>query len=308
MMIWCVTGDNDASRSAEVARMLSEFVARYGDMAVERLDAEEVSYERIQEAVSSMPFLVERKLVVLRQPSQNKEFVEGFEAWITAVPDETDVLIIEPKLDRRSVYFKQLKKYTEFKDFTALDTNALVAYAVSYASKQQGVLSNANARLLVDRIGPNQLQLEHELDKLVAFEPTITSDSIKRLTEASPQSNIFDLIQATFSGNGKYALRLYEEQRALGVEPQQIIAMLAWQLHLLALTKTGAGKTADTIARDAKLNPFIVKKSQILATNVGLRDLQSSVQELRELSMRLKRESMSADEVIRYFIVSLSTR
>lgn len=307
-MIATVTGDNDASRSAEVRRMLSEFVARYGDMAVERLDAEEVSYERIQEAVASMPFLVERKLVLLRQPSQNKEFVDGFEAWITAVPDETDVLIVEPKLDRRSVYFKQLKKYTEFKDFTALDANALVAFAVSYTSKQQGLLSTTNARLLIDRIGPNQLQLEHELDKLVAFEPTITSDTIKRLTEASPQSSIFDLIQATFGGNGKYALKLYEEQRTLGVEPKQIIAMLAWQLHLLALAKVGANKTADSIARDAKLNPFTVKKSQTLASNISLRDLQSSIQELRELDTRLKRESMSVDEAVKYFIVSVSTR
>ncbi len=305
-MIWCVTGDNDAARGAEVTQMLHRFVVQYGDMAVERLDAEEVSYERIQEAVASMPFLVERKLVVLRQPSHNKEFVEGFEAWITTVPDETDVLIVEPKLDRRSVYFKQLKKYTEFKDFTALDANALVRYAVHYAENQQGTLSTASARLLVDRIGTDQLQLEHELDKLVAFNPNITSGNIERLTEASPQSTIFDLIQATFGGNGKYALRLYEEQRVMGVEPQQIIAMLAWQLHLLALAKTGAGKMADTIARDARVNPFTVKKSQSLAKHISLRDLQASVKELRELDTRLKRESMSADEAVKYFIVSQS--
>lgn len=307
-MITTVTGDNDASRSAEVTSLLREFVGQYGDMAVERLDPEEVSYERIQEAVASMPFLAERKLVVLRQPSANKDFVEGFEAWVTAVPDETDVLIIEPKLDRRSAYFKQLKKYTEYKDFTALDANGLVNYAADYASKQQATLSTSSARLLVDRIGTNQLQLEHELDKLVAYDPKITPENIERLTEASPQSNIFDLIQATFGGRGKYALQLYEEQRTLGVEPQQIIAMLAWQLHLLALAKAGAGKTADTIASDARVNPFTVKKTQSLANNISLRDLQRSISELRQLDTRLKRESMSADEAVKYYIVSVSTR
>jgi DNA polymerase III subunit delta len=287
--------------------MLRAFVERYSDMAVERIDAEEVSYERMQEAVASMPFLVERKLVVLRQPSRNKEFVEGFGAWITMVPDETDVLIIEPKLDRRGVYFKQLKKYTDFKDFPALDANSLVRYAVGYASKQKARLSTANARLLVERIGPNQLQIEHELDKLASYNATITPEAIERLTEASPQSSIFDLIQATFAGNGKHALILYEEQRTMGVEPQQIIAMLAWQLHLLALAKVGAGKSADTIAGDAKLNPFTVKKSQSLANSISLRDLRTSLRELRELDTRLKRESMSPDEAVKYFIVSHTT-
>lgn len=307
-MIWCLTGENDATRLKELQRRVAEFVSTYGEIAVERLEGDETSYERIHEASSSMPFLVERKLLVLRHPSQNKEFVDAFESWVTSVPDETDVLIIEPKLDKRSAYFKQLKKYTDFHDYTTLDANSLVRHVTHYATERGGAINASAARLLVDRAGLNQLQLEHEIDKLIAHSPHVTDTVVLQLTEASPQSSIFDLIRATFEGNGTHALKMYEEQRTLGVEPQQIIAMLAWQLHLLALAKAGGSRSADVIAKDAKVNPFTVSKSQGLARRLSVRQLQDSIRELRELDTRLKRESISVDEAVKYFIVSLAVQ
>ncbi len=57
----------------------------------------------------SLPFLASKKLVVLRAPSANKQFVEQVETILASVSDTTDVIIIEPKLDKRSAYYKFLK-------------------------------------------------------------------------------------------------------------------------------------------------------------------------------------------------------
>ncbi|MBP7857531.1 MAG: DNA polymerase III subunit delta [Candidatus Saccharimonadales bacterium] len=305
-MITTLTGENEVLRAAELRRAVAAFENEHGDMAVERLDGEEASYERMVEAVQSLPLLVARKLVVLRAPGANKEFTEKFATFVEAVSDTNDVIIVEPKLDKRLTYYKQLKKLTEFKEFAVLDAGGLARFAVDYTKERGGSISSGAARMLVERVGTNQLGLQQELDKLLVFDPKITEHSIENLTEKTPQSTIFELLDAAFAGDAKRTMRLYDEQRALKVESQQVIAMLAWQLHVLAIVKTAKQRSVDDIAREAKLNPFVVRKTQGLARNISLAHLKELITSLREFDVRTKTEGIIADEAVRYYLLSLA--
>ena len=293
-------------RQDALRQIVSVFVAEYGDMALERLDGEEASYERMHEAAQSLPFLSPKKLVVLRAPSGNKEFAENFEKFLGDVAETNDIVLVEPKVDKRTAYYKQLKRDTDFREFAVLDGNALAAYLVRYAKEQGGSLSSNDARLLIDRVGTNQLIAQHEVDKLLSYNPKIDRSSIELLTERTPQSSIFELLDAAFAGDIQRAMQLYEEQRAARIEPQQIIAMLVWQLHILAIVKTAKGKPADTIAKEAKLSPFTVRKTENLTRRISLSQLKKLIRELREFDVRLKSESVSADEIVRYYLLTLS--
>ena len=305
-MIMVLTGENDVLRQAELRRIVDAFVVEHGDMALERLDGEEAAYERMHEAVQSLPFLSSKKLVVLRRPGANKEFTEKFEELLGDIAETNDVLIVEPKLDKRLAYYKALKKKTEFREFAVLDGNGLARYLSDYAKEQGGMLGSNDARLLVDRVGLNQLTLQHEVDKLLAYNPEIDKKSIELLTERTPQSSIFELLDAAFAGNTSRAMALYKEQRALKVEPQQIIAMLVWQLYIVALVKTAKDRGADTIAKEAKISPFTVRKTQGLARNISLPRLKKLVADLRQFDVRLKSEGISADEVVQFYLLNLA--
>jgi DNA polymerase III delta subunit len=307
-MISTLTGENEVERGAELRRAVAAFEKEYGDMAVERLDGEEASYERMVEAVQSLPFLVVRKLVVLRAPGANKEFTEKFAAFVEAVSDTNDVIIVEPKLDKRLTYYKQLKKLTAFKEFAVLDAGGLARFAVDYTKERGGSILSGAARLLVERVGTNQLGLQQELDKLLVFDPKITEQSIESLTEKTPQSTIFELLDAAFAGDAKRTMRLYDEQRALKVESQQVIAMLAWQLYILAVVKTAKQRSVDDIAREAKLNPFVVRKTQGLVRHITLARLKELITGLREFDVRTKTEGILPDEAVRYYLLQLSQR
>ncbi|HSX06174.1 MAG TPA: DNA polymerase III subunit delta [Candidatus Saccharimonadia bacterium] len=304
-MITTLTGENDVQRAQAARELVDSFVAKYGDMALERLDGEEASYERIHEAMQSLPFLAPRKLVVLRNPGANKEFIEKFEQFTNDIAETNDVVIIEPKLDKRLSYYKQLKKLTEFREFLVLDTNGLAKYMIDYVKDQGGTISAADARLLIDRVGTNQLTVQHEADKLLAYDAKITHASIELLTERTPQSSIFELLDAAFAGDAKRMTILYAEQRALRVEPQQILAMLVWQLHILAIIKTAGQHSGDIIAKEAKISPFTVRKSQGLGRHISLGQLKKYIQTLREFDVRLKSESLNADEVVQYYLLNL---
>ena len=93
-MIVTLTGENAFGLRAELNQRVSEFVAEQGDLALERIDAQEAELSRIQEALTSLPFLASRKLVVLRAPSTNKSFVEQHEQLLADIPETTDVIIV----------------------------------------------------------------------------------------------------------------------------------------------------------------------------------------------------------------------
>lgn len=293
-------------RLCEQQRIISGFVAEHTDMGLERLDAEETTYERIVEAVQSLPFLVDRKLVVIRGGSLNTDFTEKFEQFLGAVTESTDVLIVESKLDKRTAYYKALKKHTEFHEFAVLDANGLAQFAAEYVKEQGGQLSLVDARFLVERTGMNQMSLAHELDKLLAYDMTITRDSIVLLTDEAPQSKIFDLLDAAFGGSVSRMQRLYADQRAQSIEPQQIIAMLVWQLYVLAVIKAAGQRSVPDIASAAKLNPYVVEKTARLARSLSLSKLRQMITDLRVLDMRSKSSNIMLDDALQHYLLILT--
>jgi len=304
-MIVTLTGVNGFLLRHELQGLVGDFLREHGDMGLERLDGQEAEFERLQESLQSLPFLSSKKLVVLREPSANKKFTEHAEKLLGEVPETTDVILVEPKLDKRLAYYKYLKKHTDFREFAELDANSLSRWLVEQAKERGGKLSPADARYLVERIGENQQSLAHELDKLLLYEPNITRQTIELLADKTPQSTIFELLEAAFAGHTKKALELYQEQRAQKVEPQQIIAMLAWQLHVLAVIKMAGDRSPDTIAKDARLSPFVVRKSSSIASRLSVEQLKQLVADLLTIDARLKRESLDADEALQNYLLSL---
>ena len=103
-------------------------------------------------------------------------------------------------------------------------------------------------------------------------------------------------------------MQLYKEQRELKVEPQAIIAMVAWQLHILAVVKTAGTKPADEVAKAAKLNPFVVRKTQVLAKKITVPQLKQLVSDLLQLDMRLKRTATDADDAVQLYLIKLAQK
>jgi DNA polymerase III subunit delta len=304
-MILTLTGENSFSLQQALRQLTDDFVKVNGDLALERIDGEEAELEQINEALNALPFLASKKLIVLRAPSANKQFQEQAEQLLSGLPETNDVVLVEPKLDKRTAYYKYLKKQTDFREFPELDQHGLAGWLVDAAKQQQGSLSQADARYLIERIGASQQLLSNELEKLLLYSSQIDRRTIDLLTEATPQSTIFELLEAAFAGRSRRAAELYAEQRALKVEPAQIIAMLAWQLHTLAVIKAAGDRSVDQIAREAKLNPFVVRKSQGVARKLTLNELKKLIDDLLKLDVAMKTTSIDADEALQHYILKL---
>ena len=305
-MITTLTGNNGFALKRELDKRTEAFVKKHGDMALEKVDGEEAEFNRLTEAIQSLPFLASNKLVVLRSPGSNKQFAEKFEDLIPTIPETNEIVIVEPKLDKRTQYYKTLKSKTELNEFNELDTQQLARWLVDEAKERKSSISFGDANYLVERVGTDQYMLSNELAKLLDYDSKISRESINLLTEPSPQSTIFELIDAAFSGNPKKAIKLYEEQRKLKVEPQQIIAMLAWQLHTMAIIRAAGDRTPEQIAREAKLNPFVVRKNLPLVKKLTLADVKDIVSRVLELDIKLKSQSIDADDALQHLLLTIT--
>ena len=304
-MITTLTGSNSFALKAELDLLVSAFVKEHTDMALERIDGEEADYDRMREALESLPFLANRKLVVLRSPGSNKEFVENAERLLSETAETTDVIIVEPKLDKRLAYSKWLQKNTDYKEFNELDEFGLSKWLAEEAKKAEGNISPADAKYLIERIGTNQQLLASELNKLLIYDQNVSRKTIELLTEPTPQSTIFQLLDAAFAGNKKQIMKLYAEQRASRVEPQQIIAMLTWQLHVLAVVKTAGERSEADIASQAKINPFVLRKSRAIANKLSLTQLKKLVADLTQLDYQTKTSAIDADDALQAYLLSI---
>ncbi len=304
-MVIALTGNNSYALRQRLSELVNKFVADHGEIAVERIDAEEAEVRVVSEALLSSGFFSSNKLLVLRGLSKNKAAAEQVEQNISSIPPSTDVIIYEPITDKRTSFYKFLKSQTQLEEHNQLDEAGLARW-LSEQAKAQGVsLTFGDAKYLVDRAGTNQMALANELDKLLLCDKSISRQTIDSLVEPTPQSKIFDLLDAAFGSDKKKALQLYADQRAQKIEPQAIMAMLAWQLQILALVKFAGRRNANEIAQDSGISPYPIRKAQVMAVRISAERLKALVSEALEIDYKSKTSRIDLDETLKTYIISI---
>ncbi len=300
-----LTGNNSFGVSLRLNKLINEFKAKHGELGLERIDASEAEAESIIEAVKSLPFLSTGKMIVIRSASANKTIAEKIEQIISSIPPSTDVIFYEPVTDKRTAFYKILKSKTQLEEYGELDKIQLSRWLVDEAKKSGGELSQADAGYLIERVGTNQQILYNELQKLMTYDRKIVREIIDLLTEPTPQSKVFDLLDAAFAGRKTKALELYDDQRAQQVEPQIILGMIAWQLQLLAIIKFSKGKTTAEIAKSAGMNPYPVNKAANMARSMSDEKLREMVDEALNIDIKSKTTSLDLDEALKTYIATI---
>lgn len=265
-MLRLYIGENALARDAAYRSYIDSFVKEHGQMALDILETDTLVLNDCIDAVTTVPFLSTKRCVVLKQVSQNKDLATNIEKILTRVADSTELVIVEGYLDSRLNYTKLIKKQADdLQQFDILDGPALVQWVIAAAKQNGATISRADAQILIDRLGPNQLLVSNELQKLLLVNPTITKELILSFVPASPQSSVFSMLDMVIQGNVSAVSKLYQEQRDQGVEPQAIMGMITWQLYILSVISAYKNENPDIIAKQAKISPFVVRKNLSLA-------------------------------------------
>jgi DNA polymerase-3 subunit delta len=304
-MITTISGDNDFLIRQEINASINNFKKLNDPIGLEIIDDFSGSCEELKQQILSYSLLSPNKMIILIEPSKVKDFSNDIKEIIQSLPKTTDLIIVEHTLDKRQLYYKELKSSTEFKLLTKLDQPAIIRFVIKSTNECGGIISNRDAAYLVERVGDDQMLLSHEIEKLTLYSPEISTSSIDLLTERSVSSTIFQLLDAAFNGRPKQALDIYYEQRALKIDPEQILAMLSWQLQTLALVMSAKNESIDQVAANARISPFVARKAKQVAAKLSFTTIKKMVNELSNIDYRSKRQSFDLDEAIKTFIIGV---
>lgn len=304
-MITVLSGKNIFSLNQYKNEVVDQQIKDYGEYSIEILNASEVSFKDILINVQTMPFLVEKKLIIISDIAVNKDATEDVEKLLEVDNQNVEILIVESNFDKRSSLYKTLKKKTNFKEFNDLDDYTLSKWISEIAKKNSYKISNSEISYLVQRVGSDQQKLFNELNKLASYENNITKENIELLTTKSIKSTTFDMLDSLFQGNINRAVEFYNEQRALNVEPQMIVGSLVWQLRVILAVKYSK-ENIDQTAKLSKFSPYSLRKSQNLADKLSKDQLKDIVSSILQLDIDSKSKSIDIDQAIKFKLLTIS--
>ncbi len=305
-MITILAGTNSYLIRQRVRQIEREYLASHDVLSVIRLEGSECSPSDLSAEISGVSLFAEDKLIFLTSPSENKDLQEAVEKLLAGVDDNSHLVIVEGQLDKRSAYYKMLKKKPGFVEMSDMNEAELKKWVQEYVSTKGGEISPADVGYFLERCGTNQRNLQNEIDKLIAYAPKITRSNIDLLTDPTLTSTIFNLIDEAFSGRIDRALKLYDEQRSQKVEPQAILGMLIWQMHATAMCAAYGGAPASKVASDSGMNPYVVGKAQKIARSMGVNKIREYLQLLRDIDYSAKHKTYNLDDALKLAILKLA--
>jgi DNA polymerase III subunit delta len=305
-VIYSYFGNNEFLKDEKINSIIAEFESINSSLSVDKFNGEEINVEKFVDAISTTPFFTEKKLVVIKNLGANKLITEKAEMLLSLIAPTTDLIIVEKKYEAKSNLHVYLKKHSEFSNFKDLEERELTKWIGEYVKRKNGDISHVLAIQLIERVGTNQLILASELDKLLLFNPSITKAAIEELTEFSPHSLIFSMLDAALSGDLEKMLKYYDEQKLQGMEPLAIMGMITWQLYNLALTQSAGTASIDEIVSKTKMKPYSIKKNQASLRGISRKQLIAIIDKAVETDKKIKTSLVDPDDAIKNLLLSFA--
>lgn len=254
-MITVLTGENSFEIDRETKRRIAAFSGE-----TERFDGIDISKEKLADIFIGTSLFASKRLVIIRHLSENKAMWSDLELWINKLSDDTELLFIEPKPDKRTKTYKLLQKQasvTEYKSLGERDFSQAEMWLKSEAKKMNIELELAAAKELVVRLGVEQWTLINELEKLAAFE-VITKQIVEQHTPKSAHDSVFELLTTALSGKSELVHEMLANVR-ISNDPYMTFGLLSSQIFQLAALVL-SDKPSDEVAKDIGAHPFALKK------------------------------------------------
>lgn len=329
-MIFIFHGDEDFGKGERIAELKAE-LGEWAELNLTELDGRSVTRDEIQHHCDVLPFLGERRLVIVNglltrlAGSKGKDGKQSgaaadFGAWLVeylpTVPDSTILVFSESrKLAKSNPVLKVVRglgsggEVIEYQLPTNKD-GSLTRWVEQRARQMGASLAGGVAYNLANFIGPDLRLIDSELEKLIAYagDRTITQQDVRLLVPYAQDASIFDMVDALGHRRTAQALRLLAQLRNEGAHPLYLLSMIVRQYRILIQVKTLAaqGQSVDNMAKRLKLHPYPTKKAASQARQYSIQQLYSIYDRILDTDAAIKTGQMEANLALDLLVVELA--
>ena len=299
-------GDDDFSLEQEVSNLRARMGDDNGDLNTSEFEGSATSAAEILGAVTSYPFLSDKRLVIVKgmigwitrkgAGETGKKAVELLATALPTLPEWARLVFIErqtlPDSNKLVKLAKELENGYE-KAFTApKDSTGWILRRAKDAYNAE--IQPPAAAALASVIGNDLRRADNELVKLISYVDgarAITEADVSLLTPYVAEAEIFKMVDALAEGRGGAALammhRLLMEKDN---DPFKIYGMIVRQFRLLLTAKEFLvnGGMPNQMGDELHMNPFVAKKMTQQARAFTLSQLEQVYRALLDNDIRMK--------------------
>lgn len=258
----------------------------------------QVDIGELKQVCYAMPFLSDKRLVVVRGmfvKAPAKEVVKELVTFIPELPETTRLVFMEPDaLNLKHPLIKAANEATNgfVKQFNRPEGADLDRWVSRQVEERGGSIEPRAANLLATSIGNDLQSIDNEIEKLLLYkgEGTISEADVALLCPYAAEANIFDLVDALGNRNGRTAAQLLQAKLSEGTDPFYLFSMVIRQFRLLIQVKELAsqGKRAPEISKSLRMHSFVAGKLFQQAQQFSLPQLERIYGHLLETDVGVK--------------------
>lgn len=283
-MITVLVGENDYELTKKVAQLKEGFSG-----AAERYDAADLTREQLADIFAGQTLFALQRMIIIDTPSANPELWQHISTWAERLSEDTQLILVEPKPDKRTAAFKWFKKHANVQEFPVLDTRdvrALTRWVENYGQQAGLALTNAQVHRLAARVGANQWELAHAVDKL-ALADEVNDEWIDAVSQASASENVFALFETILNGD---TTRLHDTLAILRQteDPYRMLGLISSQALQLAALVYGDGNVAKVTSDTGASSSYPFQKLTPFAIRLSKQQVRDMIAVLADTDIRLK--------------------
>ncbi|NLX71376.1 MAG: DNA polymerase III subunit delta [Clostridiales bacterium] len=235
------------------------------------LDGNNVNVEDIIYACETLPFMADKRLVVVKDLPALQGVRASFDenklkSYISRIPDTTClVFYCSGQIDKRRALYIAIRKLGRTVEFQPLKQNEISRWVVNNLRRRGKQISPAALQHFIHVSGNSLEKIYNEINKLMDYvgdNDYITEEDINKVVTPAAEYTIFQLIEAIGTMNVEQALYFLDKLLSEGENIFSILVMICRHIRIIFQCKSLSenGIRADVIPRQLGVHPYTVKK------------------------------------------------
>ncbi len=314
--LYLVYGKNRVRIDETVNKLTKDYLATVDDFNRIVFDYIETEIEHIIEESITLPFLSDRKVVIVKDAflftaeKKRTSIDHNIDKMIQYIEDkEDDTLLIfvtsAEKLDNRKKITKLIKKQGKIIECEEMNERELVQH-INDAVKSEGLtIRNDAVNELLNRTGANYTIVKNELEKLMLFaHDIITVEDVNIIVSKSLEANVFSLTDFILKNQKREAVDVFRDLILQKEEPIKLLGLISSQFRLYYQTKIlmNEGMRQDEISSRLKVHPYRVKLAMSQVNQYPLEVLLQKMVLIRDMDYELKSTYLDSEALFEVFI------
>ncbi|MEK7652912.1 MAG: DNA polymerase III subunit delta [Patescibacteria group bacterium] len=317
-MLFFISGTDHFRAQQKLKELTLQFIQKRdkNGLNVIRLDGEALDFENFKQEALTVPFLGEKKLIIVKNVLKTKKRWEPIFEFLKSRGETLEnnfvfieLLTNEKKARPAGTFFSYLKKQKYSWEFNLLKENQLKKWLDGYLADKKIKTDKEALEELIISVGNDLGHLTLEIEKLAAYKDgdLIKKEDVQLLVKAKFDENIFNLVDAMGEKNKRRALKLASDQINGGNHPLSILSMVNRQFKILIKIKERQERNERLnnleLASALGLHPFVVQKASRQAKNFTFDRLLKAQNELIQMESLLKFGAKNPELLFDLFIV-----